>query len=51
MNLGETADGTLVVTYDGRGLTKLMLVATALFVGVAGYDLFVGARGTEVPSA
>ncbi|HVQ14379.1 MAG TPA: hypothetical protein VMS40_12345 [Vicinamibacterales bacterium] len=47
MNLDETAEGTLVVTYDSRGLTKLMLVATALFVGVAGYDLFVGARGSE----
>jgi hypothetical protein len=47
MNLEEAADGTLIVTYDGRTLTKLMLVATALFVGVAGYDLFVGARGTD----
>ena len=47
MNLEEAADGTLVITYDGRGLTKLMLVATALFVGVAGYDVFVGARGTD----
>ena len=47
MNLEQAADGTLVITYDGRGLTKLMLAATALFVGVAGYDVFVGARGTD----
>lgn len=47
MNLEQAADGTLVVTYDGRGLTKLMLAATALFIGVAGYDVFVGARGTD----
>jgi len=27
VNLEQAADGTLVVTYDGRGLTKLMLAA------------------------
>jgi len=47
MKFEQAADGTLVVTYDGRGLTKLMLAATVLFVGVAGYDVFVGVRGTD----
>jgi len=47
MNVEEAADGTLVVTYDGRGLTRLMLAATALLVAVAGYDVVAGARGTE----
>jgi hypothetical protein len=47
MNIEDTPDGSLRVTYDGRGLTKVMLAATALFAGVAGYDVFVGARGTD----
>src|SRR5262245_910744 len=47
MTLDERTDGTLVVTYDSIGLTRFMLVATALFLAVAGYDVFIGARGTE----
>jgi len=47
MNVEEASDGTLRVTYDGRGLTRFMLVATALFAGVAIYDVFVGTRGTD----
>jgi hypothetical protein len=43
----ESGDGTLTVTYDASALTNLMLVAAALFLGVAGYDYFIGARGTE----
>jgi hypothetical protein len=47
MNIEETAEGSIRVSYDGRGLTKLMLAATALLAGVAGYDVFVGVRGTD----
>src|SRR5215510_8909725 len=47
MTIDERADGTLVVTYDSLGLTRFMLAATMLLLAVAGYDVFVGARGTE----
>jgi|RhiMethySRZTD1v2_1073278.scaffolds.fasta_scaffold00346_23 hypothetical protein len=47
MTLDERADGTLVVSYDSVGLTRLMLAATVLFLAVAGYDIFLGARDTE----
>jgi hypothetical protein len=43
----ESGDGGLVVTYDASALTNVMLVAATLFLGVAGYDYFLGARGTE----
>lgn len=45
MKIEEPVDGTLVVTYDSRALTRLMLVFTAVFLGVALYDVFVGPRG------
>jgi hypothetical protein len=43
----ESGDGALVVRYDASALTTVMLVAAALFLGVAGYDYFIGVRGTE----
>jgi hypothetical protein len=47
MNVEEDADGTVIVSYDGRPLTKLMLVFAALFLAVAGFDVFFGVRGTD----
>jgi len=47
MKLEESADGTITVSYDGRSLTRVMLVVATLFLGVAGYDVFLGARGTD----
>ena len=37
----------IVVLYNSLGLAKVMVAATALLLAVAGYDLFIGARGTE----
>ena len=47
MKVEEPVDGTLIVTYDSSGLTKLMLTVMALILGVAAYDLLVGTRGTD----
>lgn len=47
MKIEDRNGGTIVVTYDSRGLTKVMLAATALFLGVALYDVFFGTRGTD----
>ena len=47
MTIDERADGTAVVSYDSLRLTRFMLTATVLLLAVAGYDSFVGARGTE----
>jgi len=47
MNVDQRDDGTLVVTYDSVGLTRLMLAASGVLLTVAGYDVFIGARGTE----
>jgi hypothetical protein len=43
----EESGRAVVVSYDSRGLTTVMLAATAVFVAVAVYDAFVGARGTD----
>ena len=45
MKLEDQIDGSLVVTYDSRSLTRLMLVLMTLFLGVAGYDVLIGTRG------
>ena len=47
MNVEEAADGTVIVNYDGRWLTNVMLTFAALFFLVAGYDVFFGAHGTD----
>ena len=47
MNIEEAADGTVIVSYDGLWLTKVMLTFAALFFIVAGYDVFFSARGTS----
>ena len=47
MTIDERADGTLVVSYDSLGLTRVMLAAAVLLLAVAGYDILAGARGTE----
>lgn len=47
MNVDQRDDGTIVVTYDSVGLTRLMLAASGVLLIVAGYDVFIGARGTE----
>lgn len=47
MTIDERADGTVLVSYDSLGLTRVMLGATVLLLAVAGYDILVGARGTE----
>ena len=46
MAIEERPDG-IVVSDNSAGLTKLMLAVTALFLGVAVYDVFIGARGTK----
>jgi hypothetical protein len=43
----DRGDGSLVVTYDSTRLTIVMLCAAGVLLGVAGYDVFIGARGTE----
>jgi hypothetical protein len=43
----ETPDGTLLVTYHGTGMTKIMVVLMTLLVGTAAYDVWLGARGTD----
>jgi hypothetical protein len=47
MTIDERDDGTIVVTYDSTRLTRLMLAAAAVCLAVAGYDVFIGARGTD----
>jgi hypothetical protein len=47
VNVEEAADGTVIVSYDGLWLTKVMLTFAALFFIVAGYDVFFSARGTS----
>ena len=47
MTIDERGDGTLLVTYDSASLTWLMVAAAAVCLTVAGYDVFVGTRGTE----
>jgi hypothetical protein len=46
MKAEELADGTLIVSYDGSPLTKVMLAFMAVFLGTAAYDVFIGTRGT-----
>jgi hypothetical protein len=46
VNVEEAADGTVIVSYDGLWLTKVMLAFAALFLITAGYDVFFSARGT-----
>jgi hypothetical protein len=47
MTIDERGDGTILVTYDSTRLTWLMVAAAAVCLLVAGYDVFIGARGTE----
>jgi len=47
MKMEDAADGALIVTYDGSGLTRVMLVAAALFASVAGYDAYIGMPETQ----
>jgi hypothetical protein len=47
MKLDERGDGSIVVTYDSTTLARLALVGAGVFLAVAGYDVFAGARGTE----
>ena len=37
----------MVISYDSWALTRLMFVFAVLFLGIAGYDVFIGARGTD----
>lgn len=47
MRVVDRGDDNLVVTYGSTGLTMVMLCAAGVFLAVAGYDAFIGARGTE----
>jgi hypothetical protein len=47
MKADEAPDGTLVVSYDGSALTKVLLAVAAMFLGLAGYDTLLGTRGTD----
>ncbi len=47
MKVQEPAAGTMVISYDSWALTRLMFAFAVLFLGIAGYDVFIGARGTD----
>jgi len=47
MTIEERHDGTILVTYDSTRLTWLMLAVGALCLAIAGYDAFIGPRGTD----
>ena len=47
MKVQEPAADTMVISYDSWALTRLMFVFAVLFLGIAGYDVFIGARGTD----
>ena len=47
MTIDERDDGTTIVTYDSTRLTWLMLAGAAVCLIVAGYDVSIGARGTD----
>ena len=47
MTIDERDDGTIIVTYDSTRLTWLMLAGAAVCLTVAGYDVSIGARGTD----
>jgi hypothetical protein len=47
MTIDERHDGTILVTYDSTTLTWLMLAAGSVCLATAGYDVFIGARGTD----
>ena len=46
MTIDERPDGTIVVTYDSRGLSVFMLALAGLFVLAAVYDVSIGTRDT-----
>jgi hypothetical protein len=46
MKVQEPVAGTMVIAYDSWALTRLMSVFAVVFLGVAGYDVFIGVRGT-----
>lgn len=47
MQVHDEADGTLVLTYDSSAFMRFLFIVTAVLVGVALYDYFIGARGTD----
>ena len=47
MTIEERHDGTVLVTYDSTRLTWLMLAVGGLCLATAGYDVFIGPRGTD----
>ena len=47
MTIEERHDGTVLVTYDSTRLTWLMLAAGVVCLATAGYDVFIGSRGTD----
>ena len=47
MTIEERDDGTILVTYDSTRLTWLMLAVGSVCLAAAGYDVFIGPRGTD----
>ena len=47
MTIEERHDGTILVTYDSTRLTWLMLAVGGVCLATAGYDVFIGSRGTD----
>lgn len=47
MDVREAPDGSLVITHDSSRLTKWLIAATVVVLGVAAYDYFQGSRGDE----
>lgn len=40
-------DGSLLLTYDSSGFSAALFVLAAILIATAGYDYFIGPRGTD----
>jgi hypothetical protein len=47
MTIEERHDGNILVTYDSTRLTWLMLSVGGVCLATAGYESFIGPRGTD----
>ena len=47
MNVTKAADGSLLLTYDGRVWSKWLFGGALLMAAIAAYDLTIGTRGDD----
>lgn len=47
MQTRTDADGSLLLTYDSAGLSAALFVFAVILIATAGYDYFIGPRGTD----